>query len=197
MNEITFRGDREKLDLADLKTMTIWHDGQGFMADWVLERICLTDCQTGKKFDFVFCEEYKFDKIKKNNRYFTIANGKQPTGSTSGPFSVGLNTFLDFDIYSIHVKTSDKLYSGTDNDIYITLSGEKDGRKKNTGEFLLDKSGRNDFERNQIDDFRIPATALGQWLQFQDPPSLKPVKIPGNNMFELSQNTNFTGTKTF
>ena len=64
MNEITFRGDREKLSLADLKTMTIWHDGQGFMADWVLERICLTDCKTGKKFDFVFCEEYKFDKIK-------------------------------------------------------------------------------------------------------------------------------------
>jgi len=140
MNEITFRGDREKLSLADLKTMTIWHDGQGFMADWVLERICLTDCKTGKKFDFVFCEEYKFDKIKKNNRYFTIAN--------------------DFDIYNIHVKTSDKLYSGTDNDIYITLSGEKDGRKKNTGEFLLDKSGRNDFERNQVDDFRVPATAL-------------------------------------
>ena len=84
MNEITFRGDREKLSLADLKTMTIWHDGQGFMADWVLERICLTDCKTGKKFDFVFCEEYKFDKIKKNNRYFTIANGKKLTGNTSG-----------------------------------------------------------------------------------------------------------------
>ena len=84
MNEITFRGDREKLNLADLKTMTIWHDGQGFMADWVLERICLTDCKTGKKFDFVFCEEYKFDKIKKNNRYFTIANGKNSTGSSSG-----------------------------------------------------------------------------------------------------------------
>ena len=86
MNEITFRGDREKLSLADLKTMTIWHDGQGFMADWVLERICLTDCKTGKKFDFVFCEEYKFDKIKKNNRYFTIANGKKSNGSTSGYF---------------------------------------------------------------------------------------------------------------
>ena len=88
MNEITFRGDREKLDLADLKTMTIWHDGQGFMADWVLERICLTDCLTGKKFDFVFCEEYKFDKIKKNNRYFTIANGKNPSGSQKFLFSV-------------------------------------------------------------------------------------------------------------
>ena len=78
--------------------------------------------------------------------------------------TINLFTFLDFDIYNIHVKTSDKLYSGTDNDIYITLSGEKDGRQKNTGEFLLDKSGRNDFERNQIDDFRIPATALGWWL---------------------------------
>ena len=82
-----------------------------------------------------------------------------PVGFRSN--SVDFHAFLDFDIYSIHVKTSDKLYSGTDNDIYITLSGEKDGRKKNTGEFLLDKSGRNDFERNQIDDFRIPATALG------------------------------------
>ena len=77
------------------------------------------------------------------------------------PFFPEMTLFLDFDIYNIHVKTSDKLYSGTDNDIYITLSGEKDGRKKNTGEFLLDKSGRNDFERNQVDDFRVPATALG------------------------------------
>ena len=76
----------------------------------------------------------------------------------------------EFEIYSIRVKTTDKLYAGTDNDVYINVKGvttvERDGVKTEkpveTGEFLLDKSGRNDFERGNTDSFRIPAKAVGR-----------------------------------
>ena len=68
---------------------------------------------------------------------------------------------ISSEFYNIVVKTSDKFYGGTDNAIYITLFGEKDGKGKSTGELRLNKSGRNDFERNQVDDFRVRATALG------------------------------------
>ena len=76
MNEITFRGSREKVNLDDLMKMEIKHDGSGFMSDWMLERICLTDCFTGNKFNFVFCENFKFDNVKKGATYLTFANGQ-------------------------------------------------------------------------------------------------------------------------
>ena len=75
MNEITFRGLREKVNLDDLKKMEIKHDGTGFMSDWMLERISLTDCFTGNYFNFVFCENFKFDNVKKGATYLTFANG--------------------------------------------------------------------------------------------------------------------------
>ena len=65
-----------QVDLADLSKMEIKHDGTGFMSDWMLERIFLTDCATGNKFNFVFCENYKFDNVKKGATYLTFANGE-------------------------------------------------------------------------------------------------------------------------
>jgi len=53
------------------------------------------------------------------------------------------------------------MYAGTDNDVFINIKGIKDGLLQSTGEFLLDKAGRNDFERNQKDEFQIPASSLG------------------------------------
>ena len=55
------------------------------------------------------------------------------------------------------VHTSDKMYAGTDNDVYINIKGTNG----ETGDILLDKNNRNDFERNQKDEFQIPALALG------------------------------------
>ena len=68
---------------------------------------------------------------------------------------------LELDIYTITVYTSDRLYAGTDNDVFMELIGEFRGQKIRTGEFLLDESGRDDFERNQTDVFRVPASSLG------------------------------------
>ena len=43
----------------------------------------------------------------------------------------------------------------------MELIGTLNGKQIRTGEFLLDETNRNDFERNKIDVFRIPATSLG------------------------------------
>ena len=95
-------------------------------------------------------------------------------------------------IYSIQIKTSDKLFAGTDNDVYLRIGcvisqslrlrlrpismkflyfcatkkrliGEKGSEQIASDEFLLAQKGRNDFEENQIDCFKISCTPLG-WL---------------------------------
>ena len=74
LNKIVFYGNREKLNLSDLSKMKIAHDGKGFMADWLLERIQLTDSKTGKEFNFIFSQNHKFQRIKKNTIFVAIAN---------------------------------------------------------------------------------------------------------------------------
>ncbi len=51
--------------------------------------------------------------------------------------------------YDLSIKTSNKLYAGTDNDVFITVYGEMDGNEVSTGEINLSKRVRgNAFERN-------------------------------------------------
>ena len=68
----------------------------------------------------------------------------------------------EFEIYTIRIKTTDKLYAGTDNDVYINIKGFPNGKLCETGEFILDKTGRNDFERGNTDSFRVPAKSVGK-----------------------------------
>ena len=44
----------------------------------------------------------------------------------------------------------------------VERDGVKTEKLMETGEFLLDKSGRNDFERGNTDTFRVPAKAVGR-----------------------------------
>ena len=42
--------------LGDIVCLRIWHDDSGGNdSAWFLNRICVTDLQTGKKYDFSFC----------------------------------------------------------------------------------------------------------------------------------------------
>jgi len=79
LNKIVFYGNRKRLNLSDLRLMTIAHDGKGFMADWLLERIQLRDSLTGKEFNFIFCDNFKFRRIQKNTKFFSIANRMEYT----------------------------------------------------------------------------------------------------------------------
>lgn len=54
--------------------------------------------------------------------------------------------------FTIHVKTGDRLHSGTDANVRIVL---KDSSGNRTGELVLDKFFRNDFERGNLDSFSI------------------------------------------
>lgn len=56
--------------------------------------------------------------------------------------------------YTVHVKTGDKKFAGTDANVFIILY-DSGGNK--TQEFHLDKFFRDDFERGQLDDFVLEA----------------------------------------
>ena len=64
--------------------------------------------------------------------------------------------------YKVEVKTADKMWAGTDDNVKISLYGPVDssGVKKDTGFMLLDKSGRNDLERGDTNKFEFKARIL-------------------------------------
>lgn len=59
--------------------------------------------------------------------------------------------------YLIKIRTDDIRFAGTDDDVYMRLF---DLSGASTDEFLLDNPGKNDFERNQEDQFEISAKYL-------------------------------------
>ena len=59
--------------------------------------------------------------------------------------------------YDVTVVTGDKFGCGTDANVFVTLFGETG----DTGKRALTQKGRNLFERNQTDVFRLEAIDLG------------------------------------
>ena len=47
----------------------------------------------------------------------------------------------------------------------ISKDGKEIEKPVETGDFLLDKAGRDDFEQGRVDDFRVPAKAVGRLTQ--------------------------------
>ncbi len=61
------------------------------------------------------------------------------------------------------VKTGNKDNAGTSARVYITLHGAN----ASTAEIQLDNPNRNDFERNQLDDFEVNAADVGDLVGFR------------------------------
>merc|ERR1712126_294532 len=60
-------------------------------------------------------------------------------------------------IYKIEIKTTDKLCAGTDNDVYLQVTG-----KENKIDFQkMNNKWKNDFERNSLSTFEIAAPPMG------------------------------------
>ncbi|CAG5097509.1 Oidioi.mRNA.OKI2018_I69.XSR.g15108.t1.cds [Oikopleura dioica] len=64
---------------------------------------------------------------------------------------------MSFHEFTIHVRTSTKIFSGTDDDVFIDIIGES----AQTGWTKLDNPYKNDFERGNTDKFKLYFTDLG------------------------------------
>ena len=137
----------EKLDA--LAKVSIKTGGEGFGDKWKLGKIEFTAVNPTTNEALAAKQVFAFDQWISAKKVYECAplgaDGQSPAG----------------DVYTIEVKTSNKLFAGTDNDVYINVQGTKG----QTQFRKLSNKYHNDFEQGKTDSFEIKAINLGKKLQ--------------------------------
>eukprot|EP01123_Difflugia_compressa_P005057 TRINITY_DN1661_c0_g1_i1.p1 TRINITY_DN1661_c0_g1~~TRINITY_DN1661_c0_g1_i1.p1 ORF type:complete len:960 (-),score=248.52 TRINITY_DN1661_c0_g1_i1:25-2904(-) len=135
----------ECVDLGELKKIQIGHDNSGFGASWFLDKVVVTNQQSGTKWYFL-CGRW----LAKDEDDHSIVR-ELPASNEDGVASAPMVS------YKVSVTTGDRRGAGTDANVFITLFGSEG----DSGERQLEKPGNN-FERNKTDIFGLECVALGE-----------------------------------
>uniref|UniRef100_A0A6B2KXQ4 PLAT domain-containing protein n=1 Tax=Arcella intermedia TaxID=1963864 RepID=A0A6B2KXQ4_9EUKA len=132
--------------LGLLTKIRIGHDGTGIGSGWFLDKVIVNDAKTNK--DYFFLVGKWFAKDEDDGAIMREIVPADSDGKTYEPYVT----------YEVSVVTGDRMYSGTDAQIFITIFGEKG----NTGKRILDNPKKHPaFERGQTDVFGVSTTYLG------------------------------------
>jgi len=134
----------EAMDLGDLTSVTIQHDGTGIGSGWFLSYIFVSNENTKKRWMFP-CNKW-LDKHEDDGK----------TERTLTPGAAGST------IYQIKVKTGDVKDAGTDANISASIIGKK-GKTESLK--LKNSEHTNKFEQGQIDTFAMEGADVGAVTQ--------------------------------
>ncbi|XP_042303794.1 lipoxygenase homology domain-containing protein 1 isoform X2 [Sceloporus undulatus] len=128
-------------DIAPLRKMRIWTDGEGCRPDWFLEEIIMKNLTTQEVTTFTY------------NDWFSKQWGDKLTLEWEMPAMIDGEQMMDYTTYTVQVKTSDIGGAGTDANVFLIIFGENG----DTGTLPLKVSNRsNKFERDKLDVFDFP-----------------------------------------
>jgi len=130
------------LDLGDLKSITIGHDGKGIGSDWQLDKVMISCEETAKRWIFP-CNKW-------------IGSGKDDgkMERTLTPGDTSKTTFF------LRVWTGKEPGAGTDANVYCNIIGTTG----ETGKIELTRSltHMNKFEAGHVDEFVFDSKAIGK-----------------------------------
>ncbi|PNH12713.1 Lipoxygenase y domain-containing protein 1 [Tetrabaena socialis] len=122
----------ESIDIGTIKKLQIGHDNKGLAAAWRLDHVEVI--HQARQETYYFLADQWLD-AKSNTLMITL----EPANAAGAK-----------QVYKVSVRTSDKRGAGTDADVSIILMGAIG----NSPELKLE-SGKNDFEKNQTDNFNL------------------------------------------
>ncbi|CAF2932764.1 unnamed protein product [Rotaria sp. Silwood2] len=142
------------IDIGQLKTITIEHDGTGLASGWYLDFVQV-------KYDnntVMFPVERWLDTNQDDKRIsLELEPNKKPTSKLTTEDTKEANAVE----YEITVRTGDKRSAGTDANVYISLFGDKDKLERRQLKESLD-GARNLFEQGATNRFQIYAADVGK-----------------------------------
>jgi len=129
------------LELGDIKSITIGHDGAGIGAEWQLDKVIIHCAETDQRWVFP-C-----------NRWIG-------TGKDDGKMERTLLPDTSRSVYFMKVWTGKEAGAGTDANVYCNLIGDK----AESGKIELKKSMHhmNKFEAGHLDEFPIDCKNVGK-----------------------------------
>ena len=135
-------------EIGKLKAIKIGHDNSGPGPGWKLDSVLVQNMQTKEQIDF---------------KAFRWLDKNQDDGATS--LTISAEPLLGADgkpvrfivPWNIKIKTSDERGAGSDAAVFIKLIGES-----GVTENIVLESGANDFERGEINEFKVQTKDIGK-----------------------------------
>lgn len=172
----TFKLELEKI--GELTKMRIWHDNHGLGSAWHLGFVEMESLKSHKVFTF------------RADRWLSKKEGllaEIPVAEVTEVDEEGNRVEVEVEeqdlvTYEVRVFTANVEKAGTDAHVSITLYGEVDGVKVDTGERKLAKSSTysDKFERGHTDVFSIQCVSLGDVKKVKIWHDNKGLKLGGN-----------------
>ncbi|CAF3318438.1 unnamed protein product [Rotaria socialis] len=144
----------DNIDIGQLKTITIEHDGSSITSGWYLDFIDVT--YNNNTVNFPIDRWLAIDEGDKRISLELEPNTK-PT-SKIAPEDTNAENATE---YEITVKTADKRSAGTDANVYISLFGDKDKLERRQLKEAIDRK-LNLFESGATDRFQVFAVDFGK-----------------------------------
>ena len=145
------------MDLGEIKSIKVRHDGSGLKSGWFLDHIKLSATTLPEQLVFPCKRWLATDEddgqIERALVAIPITQWKNKARN-----SMSLEQKAAIETYHVAVKTGDKMGAGTDANVYMQLFGEEN----DSGIIQLKASNnRNKWERDQIDEFTVESVGLG------------------------------------
>ncbi|GFN94528.1 lipoxygenase-like protein domain-containing protein 1 [Plakobranchus ocellatus] len=135
------------IDVGEILTMRIEHDGKGLASGWFLDKVVVQNIEDPKVIYHFLLHGWLAKDVGNGHLWREIrAKKKLAKEITTGkPVS-----------YQVTVRTGDVRYAGTDANVYIVIQGTKGKTKK-----LFMDDARNNFERGMTEVFELNASNVG------------------------------------
>ena len=173
--------DTFKLELGkigELTKMRIWHDNAGLGSAWHLGYVEMESLQSHK------VSTFRADRwlSKKEGLLAEIPVSEVTEIDAEGNRVEAQVEEQNLITYEVQVHTANVEKAGTDARVSLTMYGEVDGVKVDTGERKLAKSSTysDKFERGHIDVFKIQSVSLGELKKLKIWHDNKGLKLGGN-----------------
>ena len=133
----------ESPELGSLNEMRLWHDNTGLGPGWYVDEVTVTNKLTLKEWLFPV------------HRWFSTT---EDDGEIDRVFQVSEERVVQLVRYTITTITGDRKGAGTDAHVWVHLYSE---HMDSGPHFLVDKDGKDTFERGQHDSFVVEIADIG------------------------------------